>query len=111
MVSEGSYKRRVKIGHLTPGESECVARLASVIALAEYVWDDPEAAREFLTTPNPKLGDRPPLRWRSTTLACATWDYFTHEKFELSQLKDYVEEGSNVAIPVGEHFPRSSIGR
>jgi putative toxin-antitoxin system antitoxin component (TIGR02293 family) len=60
-VSEGSYKRRVKFGHVTLGESERVARLASVIALAEYVWDDPEAAREFLTTPHPELGDRPPI--------------------------------------------------
>jgi L-lactate dehydrogenase (cytochrome) len=39
------------------------------------------------------------------------FDYFTHEKFELSQLKDYVEEGSNVAISVGEYFPRCSINR
>jgi putative toxin-antitoxin system antitoxin component (TIGR02293 family) len=61
VVSEGSYKRRVKFGHVTLGESERVARLASVIALAEYVWDDPEAAREFLTTPHPELGDRPPI--------------------------------------------------
>jgi putative toxin-antitoxin system antitoxin component (TIGR02293 family) len=61
VVSEGSYKRRVKFGHVTLGESERVARLASVIALAEYVRDDPEAAREFLTTPPPELGDRPPI--------------------------------------------------
>jgi putative toxin-antitoxin system antitoxin component (TIGR02293 family) len=61
IVPEGSYKRRVKIGQLTPAESERVARLASVIALAEYVWDDPEAAREFLTTPHPEIGDRPPI--------------------------------------------------
>jgi putative toxin-antitoxin system antitoxin component (TIGR02293 family) len=61
VVPEGSYKRRVKIGHLTPAESERVARIASVIALAEYVWDDPEAAREFLTSPHPELGDRPPI--------------------------------------------------
>ena len=61
LVPEGSYKRRVKTGHLTPGESERVARLASVIALAEYVWDDAEAARQFLTTPHPELGDRPPI--------------------------------------------------
>jgi L-lactate dehydrogenase (cytochrome) len=32
------------------------------------------------------------------------FDYFTHEKFELSQLKDYVKEGSNVAISVGDYF-------
>src|ERR671910_2306138 len=30
--------------------------------------------------------------------------YYTHEKFELSQLKDYVKEGSNIAMSVGEYF-------
>ena len=30
--------------------------------------------------------------------------YYTHEKFELSQLKDYVKEGSNMAVSVGEYF-------
>jgi len=33
-----------------------------------------------------------------------TIDYFTHEKFELSQLKDYVKEGSNIAVSVSEYF-------
>ncbi|MGH6921865.1 MAG: antitoxin Xre/MbcA/ParS toxin-binding domain-containing protein [Geminicoccaceae bacterium] len=61
VVPEGTYKRRLKTGHLTPEESERVARLANVIALAEYVWDDPEGAREFLTTPHPELGDLPPI--------------------------------------------------
>jgi len=31
-------------------------------------------------------------------------DYFTHEKFSLVELQDYVKEGSNVAISVGEYF-------
>ena len=31
-------------------------------------------------------------------------NYFTHEKFELSQLKDYIKEGSNLAISVGDYF-------
>jgi L-lactate dehydrogenase (cytochrome) len=31
-------------------------------------------------------------------------DYFTHNKFELSQLKDHVKEGSNIAVSVGEYF-------
>ncbi len=31
-------------------------------------------------------------------------DYFTHEKFELSQLKDFVTQGSNLAISVGDYF-------
>ena len=31
-------------------------------------------------------------------------DYFLHEKFELSQLKDFVSQGSNLAISVGDYF-------
>ena len=31
-------------------------------------------------------------------------DYFTHEKFELPQLKDYVKEGSNISVSVGDYF-------
>ena len=61
IVPEGSYKRRAKIGHLTPAESERVARLAGVIALAEDVWGDPHDAHQFLLTPHPELEDRPPL--------------------------------------------------
>ena len=48
------------------------------------------------------------LSWRSL-LSFAThprWacNYFTHETFELSQLKDYVKEGTNVAVSVSEYF-------
>jgi L-lactate dehydrogenase (cytochrome) len=31
-------------------------------------------------------------------------NYFRHEKFELPQLKDYVKEGSNVSVSVGDYF-------
>src|SRR5260370_2708151 len=31
-------------------------------------------------------------------------DYFMHEKFELPQLKDYVKEGSNISVSVGDYF-------
>jgi L-lactate dehydrogenase (cytochrome) len=31
-------------------------------------------------------------------------NYFMHEKFELPQLKDYVKEGSNVSVSVGDYF-------
>ena len=61
LVPEGTYKRRVKGGQLTPEESERVARLANVIALAEDVWGDADDARQFLLTPHPELEDRPPL--------------------------------------------------
>jgi L-lactate dehydrogenase (cytochrome) len=31
-------------------------------------------------------------------------NYFTHEKFELPQLKEYVKEGSNISVSVGDYF-------
>lgn len=31
-------------------------------------------------------------------------NYFTHAKFELPQLKDYVKEGSNISISVSDYF-------
>ncbi len=31
-------------------------------------------------------------------------NYFTHEKFELPQLKEYVKEGSNISVTVGDYF-------
>ena len=31
-------------------------------------------------------------------------DYYTHEKFELSQLKDYVKQGTSIAVSVSEYF-------
>jgi len=36
------------------------------------------------------------LRW--------TFNYLTHSKFELSQLKDYLQEGTNISVSVGEYF-------
>lgn len=61
VVPEGSYKRRARTGYLTPVESERTARLAHIVALAEYVWRDPDAARKFLTTPHFELENRPPI--------------------------------------------------
>ena len=31
-------------------------------------------------------------------------NYFFKEKFELAELKDYVEQGSNVAVSIGDYF-------
>jgi L-lactate dehydrogenase (cytochrome) len=31
-------------------------------------------------------------------------NYFTHEKFELSQLKDHVQEGTNIAMSISDYF-------
>lgn len=34
------------------------------------------------------------------------FNYFAHSKFELSQLKDYVQEGTNISVSVGEYFTK-----
>ena len=34
------------------------------------------------------------------------FNYFTHEKFELPQLKDHVTEGTNVAVSISEYFTK-----
>lgn len=57
VVSLATYKRRRT---LHAAESEKVARIARDIAFARHVWDDDDAARQFLTTPQPMLsGERP----------------------------------------------------
>lgn len=48
------------------------------------------------------------LNWRSL-LSYAThprwaFNYFTHDRFELSQLKDYISEGTNIAVSVTDYF-------
>ena len=32
------------------------------------------------------------------------FNYFAHSKFELSQLKDHVQEGTNIAVSIGDYF-------
>lgn len=59
LIPEATYKRRRDT--LRPEESERAERLARVIATAEYVWDDPDDAREFLTTSHPMLGGQRPI--------------------------------------------------
>jgi L-lactate dehydrogenase (cytochrome) len=51
----------------------------------------------------------PPRLTLKSLLSFAThpswaWNYFTHEKFELSQLKGYISEGTNVSISVADYF-------
>lgn len=59
VVPEATYKRRRE--RLSPAESERTERLARVVALAEFVWDEPRAAREFLTRAHPLLRRRAPI--------------------------------------------------
>jgi putative toxin-antitoxin system antitoxin component (TIGR02293 family) len=58
VVPEATYKRRSR---LTAAESERTERLARVIALAEYVWDSAEDAREWLKSPHSELSGQQPL--------------------------------------------------
>ena len=66
IVPEATYKRRKTL--LNQIESERTERLARAIATAEFVWDDPQEARRFLTTPHPQLGDRTPYEVAMTEL-------------------------------------------
>ena len=59
VVPEATYKRRTR---LTPAESERTERLARVIATAEFVWDDQDAAHRWLHAAHPELSGRTPLQ-------------------------------------------------
>ncbi|MGA3079963.1 MAG: antitoxin Xre/MbcA/ParS toxin-binding domain-containing protein [Terracidiphilus sp.] len=65
VVPEATYKRRTR---LSAAESERTERLARVIAAAEYVWDNRDDAREWLTRPHPELEGRPPIEAALTEL-------------------------------------------
>lgn len=51
-----------KVSRLTPDQSDRVARTAGIAALAQRVFGDPAAARDWLLAPNPALSHEVPLR-------------------------------------------------
>lgn len=53
-------RRATPSGALSAEESNKVARLAKVWAMALSVWKDEDDAREFLSRPHPMLEGRPP---------------------------------------------------
>ena len=61
IVPSATFKRRTR---LKLHESEKTERLARVIALAELLWDDAEAAQRFLSASHPELQNRTPRRSR-----------------------------------------------
>jgi putative toxin-antitoxin system antitoxin component (TIGR02293 family) len=63
--ARATYKRRHRLKLV---ESEKTERLARVIALAEMLWDDDEAAKRFLATPHAELGRRKPIEAALTEL-------------------------------------------
>ena len=55
-------------GRLRPAESERLERIARLATLAEQVWESPEEAQMFLTTPHPQLDNQAPLDLAATDL-------------------------------------------
>ena len=66
VVPQATWKRRTK--RLSVDESERTERLARVLAHAEYVWDDRNQAREWMSKPHRELSDRTPLDAARTEL-------------------------------------------
>ena len=58
IVPRATRQRRKR---LKREEGEAVVRVASIMALAVYVWGDEKLAAEFLTTPHTLMGKRVPI--------------------------------------------------
>ena len=65
-VSPRTLRRRRTAGTLTPDESDRLALLAEVIALAQQAFDSKAAAREWLRAPHSLLGGESPLDHMNT---------------------------------------------
>ncbi len=66
VVPQATWKRRTR--RLSVDESERTERLARVLAAAEYVWDDREQAREWMSKPHRELDKQAPLEVARTEL-------------------------------------------
>lgn len=66
VVPQATWKRRND--RLSVDESERTERLARVLAQAEFVWDDRNQARDWMTKPHPELQNLAPLDVARTEL-------------------------------------------
>jgi putative toxin-antitoxin system antitoxin component (TIGR02293 family) len=66
VVPRATWKRRSK--RLSVEESEKTERLARVLAAAEYVWDDREQSREWMSKAHRELNGQSPLDAARTEL-------------------------------------------
>ena len=71
IIPRATWPRRRKGSHLSPGESEVVARLAQVWDKAVEVYEDEDTARRFLRQPHALLDGRIPISVALTTGAGA----------------------------------------
>jgi len=68
VVPRSTLQRREEEGRLRPVESERLERIARLATLAEQVWESPEEAQQFLTSPHPLLENQAPLDFAATDL-------------------------------------------
>lgn len=61
VMPRSTLQRREEEGRLRPAESERLERIARLATLAEQVWESPDEAQRFLTTPHPMLDNQAPL--------------------------------------------------
>ena len=78
LVPPATRKRRAGTA-LTPEESARVERVARVVALAEYVWEDRSKAQAFLARPHALLEERAPLDVAQTELGARRVERLLHE--------------------------------
>lgn len=78
LVPPATRKRRAGSA-LTPEESARVERVARVVALAGYVWEDRSKAQAFLARPHALLEDRAPLEVAQTELGARRVERLLHE--------------------------------
>jgi putative toxin-antitoxin system antitoxin component (TIGR02293 family) len=58
IVPRATYQRSRR---LSPAHSATAERLARVTAMAQWVWEDEDKARQFLWRPHPELAGRRPV--------------------------------------------------
>jgi putative toxin-antitoxin system antitoxin component (TIGR02293 family) len=66
VIPQATWKRRTE--RLSLDESERTERMARVLAHAEYVWDDRDQAREWMSRPHPELQNSSPIEVARTEL-------------------------------------------
>jgi putative toxin-antitoxin system antitoxin component (TIGR02293 family) len=66
VIPPATWKRRSK--RLSRQESERIERIARVLAYAEYVLDDRDAARQWMNAPHRELNGKSPLEVAATEI-------------------------------------------
>jgi len=79
LVPSATWKRTKD--RLSVHASERAERLARVLAIAEYTWDDPAQARAWMNQPHPELQGRTPLAAARTELGARSVEAILDQLF------------------------------